>query len=189
MLTYISQAGVFLIEVFFQLYSIAILLYCLSWYLRIALPHPLMLLLTKITSPFISPAQKHIRLNTGVSLITLLLIVVAIKICLITLISSSQLPRPVGLGVLAIADILTTIMYLYQFIIIVRVIINWVVPHTYNPIFRFLFGISAPILAVAQRLVPPLGGIDWSPLLVIILIQLTFILMINPLVNIGAYLA
>lgn len=67
-----------------------------------------------------------------------------------------------------ISDILLTI---YTFIIIGRAIISWVNPDPYNPIVNFLYRATEPILYRVRSLLPDLGGIDLSPLVVLLVVQ------------------
>jgi YggT family protein len=64
-----------------------------------------------------------------------------------------------------IADILLTI---YMYIIIGRAVISWVNPDPYNPIVNFLYRATEPILSRVRRMIPYLGGMDLSPLVVLL---------------------
>lgn len=70
----------------------------------------------------------------------------------------------------AIAIILGYILEIYMWIIIGRAIISWVNPDPYNPIVRFLYQATEPVLYRIRRLLPDLGGLDLSPMVVIIAI-------------------
>jgi YggT family protein len=71
----------------------------------------------------------------------------------------------------AIAKILNIALSLYMWIVIGRAIISWVNPDPSNPIVRFLHAVTEPVLYPIRRKVPiNLGGIDFSPILVILAI-------------------
>jgi len=71
----------------------------------------------------------------------------------------------------ALALVLNMALTLYMWIIVARALISWVKPDPYNPIVRFLYGITEPVLYRVRRLVPLYaGGIDFSPVLVFIAI-------------------
>jgi YggT family protein len=58
----------------------------------------------------------------------------------------------------------------YFWIIIIRALLSWVNPDPYNPIVRFLYQITEPVLGRIRRHIPYLGGIDVSPLIVLVAI-------------------
>lgn len=68
----------------------------------------------------------------------------------------------------ALATVLDMALSLYMWIIIIRALLSWVNPDPYNPIVRFLYGVTEPVLYRIRRVLPPLGGIDLSPLVAIL---------------------
>ena len=71
----------------------------------------------------------------------------------------------------AVAKILDIASSLYMWIIIGRAVISWVNPDPYNPIVRFLNSVTEPVLYPIRRRLPiSLGGLDLSPILVILAI-------------------
>ena len=71
----------------------------------------------------------------------------------------------------ALASVIGLVLNLYMWIIIARAVISWVNPDPYNPIVRFLYSITDPVLlAIRRRLPLSFGGIDFSPILVILAI-------------------
>ena len=69
---------------------------------------------------------------------------------------------------LATAGVLQLILTVYLWIVIARAVISWVNPDPYNPIVRFLHSATDPLLYRVRRAVPvSLGGIDFSPLIVL----------------------
>ncbi|NPA49714.1 MAG: YggT family protein [Thermodesulfobacteria bacterium] len=68
----------------------------------------------------------------------------------------------------ALATVLDMALSLYMWIIIIRALLSWVNPDPYNPIVRFLYNITEPVLSRIRRVLPPLGGIDLSPLVAIL---------------------
>jgi len=53
----------------------------------------------------------------------------------------------------------------YVMVIFARVILSWISHNPYHPIIRFIYQITEPPLALIRRYVPPLGGLDLSPLI------------------------
>lgn len=72
--------------------------------------------------------------------------------------------------ILAVAQVIGLILEIYSYLIIGRAIISWVDPNPYNPVVRFLYSATEPVLERARRVIPSLGGLDLSPIVVLILI-------------------
>ena len=70
----------------------------------------------------------------------------------------------------AAAKILDIVLSLYMYIIIGRAVISWVNPDPYNPIVRFLYQATEPVLFRVRRILPAMGGLDLSPLVIILAI-------------------
>ncbi len=71
----------------------------------------------------------------------------------------------------ALAYILNLALTIYMWVIIARAILSWVNPDPYNPIVRFLYNITEPVLGWVRRQVPLIfGGLDLSPLLILLAI-------------------
>jgi YggT family protein len=70
----------------------------------------------------------------------------------------------------AVAYLLDILLTIYMYIIIARAIISWVNPDPYNPIVKFLCQVTEPVLYRVRRVLPAMGGVDLSPLLVLLVI-------------------
>ena len=77
-----------------------------------------------------------------------------------------------GNAVMAIATLISTLCQLYVFILIGRVICMWVNADPYNPLVRFLMQATDPVLDRVRRLIPPIAGLDFSPLIAILVVQI-----------------
>lgn len=77
-----------------------------------------------------------------------------------------------GAFMVAVLDVLFAILSVIQWLVIIAAVITWVNPDPRNPIVQFLYRSTEPILRPFRRLLPPgrTGGIDFSPLLVILAI-------------------
>lgn len=83
----------------------------------------------------------------------------------------------------AVIYVFDTLLTVYSFIVIAVCIISFVNPDPYNPIVRFLRGVTEPVLWRVRKLLPfvYIGGIDFSPLVLLILIQLIKMVIIKSL--------
>jgi len=67
---------------------------------------------------------------------------------------------------LAVAKLVDYVLYAYMWIIVIRALVSWVSPDPWNPIVRFLYQVTEPVLRPIRRRLPQ-GAIDFSPLVVI----------------------
>ena len=73
---------------------------------------------------------------------------------------------------MAIAQLLNFVLTLYMWIIIGRAVISWVNADRYNPIVRFLYEATEPVLSRIRRILPlSFGGIDFAPMILILVIM------------------
>lgn len=183
-------AAQFLVDTLFGLYMLAILLRFLFQLVRADFYNPFSQALVRITNPALLPLRRMIPGLYGLDLaaVVLLLIVGCLKNYLKLLIIGFS-PRIVGLLVYSVAELLQATLYVFIVAIFVRVLLSWVVPYGYqNPITGLLTSLTEPLMRPARRLLPPLGGLDLSPIGALILLYLTLIIAVQPLKNYGAAL-
>ena len=77
------------------------------------------------------------------------------------------------------------VLDIYTWIIIAAAIISWITPNPYNPIVRMLRRLTEPVLAPIRQLLPPWKtfGLDFSPMIVILLIQWVVPVVLRALMN------
>lgn len=93
-----------------------------------------------------------------------------------------------GNFIIAIAKILDIALMIYMWIIIFRAVISWVNPDPYNPIVRFLYQATEPVLTPIRRLIP-IGnvGIDFSPIVVILAIYFIKLFFVTSLLQLAVH--
>jgi len=75
-----------------------------------------------------------------------------------------------GNFIIALAKLINFVFDAYVIIVFARVVISWVNADPYNPIVRFLIQATEPVLYRIRRVLPPLGGLDLSPMVLILAI-------------------
>lgn len=73
---------------------------------------------------------------------------------------------------MTLISIINTAFEVYLYMVIARVLISWVPHNPSQPIIRFLYEATEPLLAPCRRLIPSLGGIDISPIIAVMLLEL-----------------
>ena len=82
---------------------------------------------------------------------------------------------------MAAAKILDILLSGYMWIVIISALLSWVSPDPYNPAVALLARLTDPVMRPAQRLIQPIGGIDLSPMVVIIGLVLLEMLLVPPI--------
>lgn len=80
-------------------------------------------------------------------------------------------------------NLLVLLLYLYTWVIILRAVVSWTSPDPGNPLIQLLVKVTEPVLKPLRTLVPPakLAGIDLSPILAIVVIQIVRYLLLSTL--------
>ncbi len=92
-----------------------------------------------------------------------------------------------GYFLLAVGNVLEVVLNLFMFIIIARAILSWVSPDPFNPIVRFINNVTEPVLYPIRSKIPvSYGGIDFSPIVVILGIMFLKTFVVNILIRTAA---
>jgi YggT family protein len=70
----------------------------------------------------------------------------------------------------ALAQVLDILLRLYMWVIIIAALISWVNPDPYNPIVRFLYSVTDPVLRRIRKVIGISMGVDFSPIIAILAI-------------------
>jgi YggT family protein len=183
---YFTDAGTFLVETLFGLYILIVMLRFLFQLLRADFYNPVSQFVVKATSPLLRPLRRWIPGLGGIDLAALLLalLIQIAELWLIHVMRGYQ-PSLSGLVVLSSAELLRILVYIFLVAIFIKVIASWIAPDVYNPVMRLLDTLSEPLLRPARRLLPPMGGLDLSPIVVLIALQMLLMLLVNPLGDLG----
>ena len=187
---YLSNAGVFLVDFIFGLYILAVILRFLLQYVRADFYNPLAQAIVTITNPPLRPMRKYIPAIRSIdtSSLVLMLILQMIASLLIFLMQGFSV-NPLALAVLAVGELLTKIVYVFIVAIFVQVIASWIAPGTYNPVLALIDSLTSPLMRPVRRLIPPMGGLDLSPMVAIMLLYLSLMLIVQPIKDLGRTLA
>jgi len=87
--------------------------------------------------------------------------------------------------IIALANILDIVFTIYTYIIVIAALISWVNPDPYNPIVRFLYGVTEPVLRPIRKLMPFRLPVDISPLILLLIIFFLQKFLVASLVELG----
>ncbi len=186
---YISDAGEFLLQTAFGLYVLAVMLRFLLQWVRADFYNPVSQFLVKITNPPLKPLRRFIPGYGGIDLASVVLLLFLKMLEWFLLLWLKGVPgSPGGIFFLAIADLLSLAINVFLVAILIQVILSWVSPGVHNPVTSLLWRLNEPLLGPARRLLPPISGLDLSPIVVLILLQLLKILLVAPIRDVGKML-
>lgn len=166
------RALLFVLDTLIAFVVVAFLLRVLMPLVRADFRSPIGQAVLKVTDPLVMPLRKVLppvgRLDTA-SIVAVLLVQLA-GTALLRLVVGYGLD-PGVLLVSALRSLLHTVLQFYVVVILVYALLSWIAPNPYNPAHQLLGRLCEPLLAPVRRVVPPLGGLDLSALVVLIALQ------------------
>jgi YggT family protein len=134
--------------------------------------NPIAQFVVRVTNPLVLPLRRvvppigRVDLASIVALFIVELVMFWVRLWMAGIAS----PAPSILLVGALLDLGRNILQFYMVALIIHVVLSWVAPNTYSPASAILDSICEPLLRPVRRLIPPLGGLDLSVLVVLLLI-------------------
>lgn len=180
--SYLTNPLVFLIQTLFGLYILAVLLRFLLQTVRADFYNPISQFLVKATNPPLKILRRIIPGLGGIDLASLILAwaLKAIELLLVIAITGHA-ANLFGPLIWAIPELVELVINIFLFAVLIQVILSWVSPGNYNPASALLYSLTGPIMRPAQKILPPMGGLDLSPMLVMIGLVLLKMLLLPPL--------
>lgn len=146
-------------------------------------------LLQMVQADYYNPISQAIAKITNVPVVTMakaiprigrfdfsaLLYAILIKIAVLALLfalSGSGLPNLLALGIYSLIGVLSDLLTIIFWAVLASVVISWIAPGSYHPGPQLIEQLTEPIMGLARRVIPPLGGLDLSPIVIFIIIQL-----------------
>ena len=180
---YFTNPLEFLITTLFSLYILAVMLRFLLGVVRANFYNPVSQFLVRITNPLLVPLRRIVpgvgKYDTAALL--LLLVLQLLSLTAIVLLRGGDF-QFLNLLIRAVFELVLLTLNIFIVAIFVQVIISWINPGTSNPVNDLLHSLTSPILRPIQRLLPPLGGLDLSPLFALIGLQVLNML-VRPLLG------
>jgi YggT family protein len=176
------QISDLLLSTFFYLYILIVFLRLLFQLIRADFHNPLSQFILKATNPILMPMRRFIPAWGKIDTASLVLIIILkiLELCLKDLFHFGGINSFYNIFAVSILELTRMLLNFYLFAIIVQIILSWLAPQNNNPIVGILYQITEPIMSPARRLVPPMGGLDLSPIIVILFIQVLELLLLHP---------
>ncbi|MEE4361226.1 MAG: YggT family protein [Pseudomonadales bacterium] len=155
----IGGAGYFLVTVLFNLATFAFLVRFILQAVRADFYNPITQGIVRLTDPVLRPLRRLIPSAGGLDLAALLVAILLQMLAILLFTSGASI---VTVLLVSAFKLLSLVLDIYFWALVVIVIISWVAPGTYNPAAALLQQITEPLLAPFRRLIPPVGGLDFS---------------------------
>ena len=178
-----SQALTYILETIFNLFVLAVLTRFYAQAFRAPFRNPIANFVVALTDFAVKPMRRIIPGAMGLDLASFTVAWIAQTVLLVAiyaLVGIKALAMPgfwPAIVLLALVKLLKLSIYLLMGVVIVQAIISWISP--YHPIRPFFEALSRPFLRPLQRLVPLVGGVDLSPLILLVILQ---VILIAPMV-------
>ena len=179
---YLTNPLIFLIQTLGGLYAFVVMLRFLLQLTKADFYNPLSQFVVKVTSPVLRPLRRYIPGFRGLDISSLVLawLVQTLVLFLVGVLA--------GLGLASLGAVLWSLPALVELAIdvflygvIIRVILSWINPDPFNPMVQLIHTLTDPVMAPVQRRLPPIGGLDLSPIAVTIGLILMQMLLLPPL--------
>jgi YggT family protein len=173
-----GQIGIYLVDTLFAFFVLLLLARFHFQWLRVPFRNPVGEFVLATTSWMVMPARRLMPSLAGLDLATLLLAFAlqCLAIWIKAAIVGVEPALPAVLGIAAL-DLLRYSLYILVFAILVQVLFSWINP--YAPMAPVFNAMTAPFLRPLRRFIPPLGGVDLTPLVLLVIIQIVLIVLAN----------
>ena len=185
----LNEIFVYLLQTFISLYLVAMLLRFLLQLVRADFYNPISQFLVKITNPLLIPLRRVVPGLGGLDLSALLLALALqiLAIVALLLLNNISPPNIFTLLLWSALGVVGLLINIYFFALLAMIILSWVAPGSNHPALYLLHQITEPVLAPFRRALPPMGGLDFSPILVFVLINVIQIALRHMAASVGLH--
>jgi YggT family protein len=169
-----QQIAIYLIDTLFAFFVVLLLARFHFQWLRVPFRNPVGEFVLATTSWMVMPARRVIPSLAGLDLATLILawLIEALALWVKSMIVGAD-PAPLALAAFAALALVRYSLYILMFAVIVQVVFSWINP--YAPMAPVFDAMTRPFLRPLRRIVPPIGNVDLTPLVLVVLIQVALI--------------
>jgi len=186
-MTSITQALVLIVETIASVYLLFVILRFLLQLVRADFYNPLSQGIVKITNPVLMPLRKVVPGFFGIDLacVILALIVQVVTSEILSLIVIKALINPLPLFFWGIMGLVMYTLNIYLVALFVMVIASFIAPMSSHPALMLIRQLTQPLLTPVQRIIPPMGGLDFSVMAIILVIYVSKIFLNGMAASIG----
>ncbi len=179
----LTLALVYVVQTVFSIYLLIVVIRLLLQLVRADFYNPISQFVVRATDPVLAPMRKVIPIHRRVDFASFVLAILVQMLCFVIVIwlHTGMMVNPLNLFLWAVLGLLVMLFNVFFFCLIIEIILSWVAPQSYHPASQLIRQINDPLMRPARRLLPPTGGLDLSPLLVFMMLNVLNILLLSPL--------
>lgn len=180
--SYMTNPIVFLIDTLVSLYILAIVLRFLFQWTRVDFYNPISQFLVKITHPPLKILRRFVP-SIGKIDVSSLVLALALQMLadFLILVLQGEIAGIAALTIYSFKQLVEMVLNIFVFAVFARAILSWFDPGNYNPASSILHSLTEPLLSLCRKIIPDLGGIDLSPLVALVVLQLAKMMILPPL--------
>lgn len=185
----VSEILAYLIQTLLTLALLAVVLRLLLQLVRADFYNPVSQFLARLTNPLVLPLRRVVPSLGGLDLSSLLLALVLQMVAIVVLLALNGVGPP-NIGLLLVWSVLGVVglvVNIYFFALLAMIILSWIAPASRHPALLLLFQLTEPVMAPFRRMLPNMGGLDFSPILVFILINIIQIALRHMAAGVGLH--
>lgn len=175
----LTEIGNLVLQTLFGLLLLAVILRLLLQLARADFYNPISQAVVKATNPVLLPLRRLIPAAGPIdsASVVLALLVQALAIVSILLLHGAGFPSPIALIIWSLIGLAAFVTSIYFYAVLASIILSWVAPGTYHPAAMLLHQLTEPVMKPFRRLLPPMGGLDLSPILVFLSVNVVQVLL------------
>ncbi|MCP5139630.1 MAG: YggT family protein [Chromatiales bacterium] len=168
-----QSALIFILRTLFDLYVLVFVLRLLMQWTRVDTRNPFVQFILRVTNPLVMPLRRLLPPIGRLDSATLMALLGLQMLGTAVLVQVGCIGRPgvVPILLITVLGIVRLILTVYFWTIIIYAVLSWVSPGGYNPGAALVSSLAEPLLRPVQRVIPLIGGIDLSPIFVLIALQ------------------
>jgi len=169
-----SEIFTLVVDTLSSLYLMVILLRFILQLSRADFYNPISQFAVKATNPLLIPIRRIIPGFAGIDIASLVLavifqsLVVGLKIVVLT----SGMPNPLGVILMSAVIVLGFLIKIYFWSLLIMIVASWIAPGSHHPVLMLINQITEPLMKPFRKILPSMGGLDLSPILVFLVLQI-----------------
>lgn len=177
----------FLVTIVFNVYVYCLVIRLILQYLHAPWHNPLTQFILKITDPVVKPLQKLIPGFRGIdfAILTLAFLLTLIQLWILVWLRFHALPGMLGMLIATVGQIGVKFMYIFMWSVILVALASWFPRLQGSPLLSILHRINYPLTAPLRKIMPTFSGVDFSPIVTILVLWLIIWVVFHNLILLG----